>query len=306
MYTVIPSSKIFYVFSPDLEPAAKVKVGDKVIFYTLDALGGQITSEDQVITSIDFSRVNPATGPLYIEEAEPGDALLVKILSINPGERGFIVTAPNAGALPDVVKEAKTRACYVRGDYVEFMGFKLPARKMIGVIGVATSERTPTGLPGKHGGNLDTRFVTEGSTVILPIEYPGALLGIGDVHATMGDGEVCVSACEVPAEVVVEVNLVKGLAPLWPVVLHGDYIHVLVSNERIDKALEEGIDLAVKILSLGLNLSWNDSYMMASLAIDIGISQLVNPQKTIRIQIPSYLMSLENVLKTLSKLRVYY
>jgi len=303
---VVQSSKIFYVFSPDLEPAAKAKVGDKVIFYTLDALGGQITSEDQVITSIDFSRVNPATGPLYIEGAEPGDALLVKILSINTSERGFVVTAPNAGALPNMVKEAKTRACYVRGDYVEFMGFKLPTRKMVGVIGVASSERTPTGLPGKHGGNLDTRFVTEGSTVILPVEYPGALLGIGDVHATMGDGEVCVSACEVSAEVAVEVNLIKGLAPMWPVVQYGDYIHVLVSNEKMDKALEEGIDLAVKILSLGLNLSWDDSYMMASLAVDIGVSQLVNPKKTIRIQIPSYLLPLENILRTLNKLREYY
>ena len=298
---IIPDTHVFYIFDPELKPVTRVKPGSRVVLYTKDALGGQITSENQVVTNIDFTKINPATGPVYIEGAEPGDALKVKILSITLGEKGFVVVAPGAGALPYLTKQAKTRKCIVHGDLVEFLDYKIPARKMIGVIGVASSEKLTTGVPGRHGGNLDTRFITEGATVILPIEYPGGLFGLGDLHAVMGDGEVCVSACEVPGKVELMFDIIKNKAPLWPIVELGDSTYILVSHEDLNKAVNEAVETAVNTLSRGLSLDWYDAYMLASLSIDIGISQLVDPRKTVYIRIPKNILSLDKLLEALSK-----
>jgi amidase len=197
----VSKEHVFYSFDPGTPPAAKAAPGDLVEFECLDALGGQVTDEHQALESIDWGRVNPATGPVYVDGAEAGDALAVRILSIELANQGVIVTIPGEGALPHRAREARTRICRISGDLVEFLGFKLKARKMIGVIGVASSEKPPTGTPGRHGGNLDTRLITEGATVYLPVEFEGALLGVGDLHAVMGDGEVCVAACEAPGRV---------------------------------------------------------------------------------------------------------
>ena len=300
---VIRDSHVFYEFNPKLTPAAVAKPGDLVVFYTKDALGGQVKGEDQVLTSIDFSRVNPATGPLYVEGAEPGDALVVRVVSIETGERGVVVTTPGAGALPKLVNKPRTRVCRVHGDTVEFLGYKVPARKMIGVIGVATEESPSTGIPGRHGGNLDTRFITEGSRVVLPVRVPGALLGLGDLHATMGEGEICVAACEVPGSVIVELSVLKKQAPAWPLVHYGDSSYILVSHESVERAVEEAARVAVNVLSLGLGLDTTDAYMLASLVVDIGVSQLVNPRKTVWARIPGNVVPFEGVVSALSALR---
>ncbi len=300
---VVPESRVFYAFDPSLEPAAFAKPGDLVVFHTLDALGGQVKSEEDLVTAVDFSRVNPATGPLYVEGAEPGDALVVKLLSIETSEQGFVVTAPGAGALPDLVKKARTRRCTVREGFVEFLGYRLPAWKMVGVIGVATSEKAPTGVPGRHGGNLDTKFVTEGATVYLPVEHPGALLGVGDLHALMAHGEVCVAACEVSGRVTALVDVARGLAPAWPLVDYGDSLYVLVSSEDVSGAIRGAVEASVEALSRALGLEWHDAYMLASLAVDIGVSQLVDPRKTAWARIPKQLAPPSRVLRALAELR---
>lgn len=303
MSIVVTRDKIFYAFDPEIKPVARVGLGGKVVFYTVDALGGQITSEEQVVSRIDFSKVNPATGPVYIEGAEPGDALLARITFIETAEKGFVVTAPGAGALPRMAREARTRACYIRGSIVEFLGLRIPAWKMIGVIGVASGEKPSTGMPGRHGGNLDTKYVTEGATVILPVEFEGALFGLGDLHAVMGNGEICVAACEVSGKVEVEFNVVKGAAPPWPVVDYGDSLYILVSRESIEKAVEDAAEVAVEVLKRGLNLDWSDAYMLASLSVDIGVSQLVNPRKTVQVRILKNVLPLSKLLQALSTMK---
>lgn len=296
----VTSEHVFYSFDPSVPPAARAAPGDLVEFECLDALGGQVVDERQALESIDWSRVNPATGPLYVEGAEPGDALAVKILSIELAERGVVVTIPGEGALPHAAREARTRVCRIAGDYVEFLRFRLKARKMVGVIGVASSEKPPTGTPGRHGGNLDTRLVTEGATVYLPVEYEGALLGVGDPHAVMGDGEVCVAACEAPGRVLASVSVVKGLAPKWPVVELGDSCYVLVSEEGLERAVRTAVEVAVSALAKALGLDWHDAYMLASLAADVEISQLVDPRKTVRVRLPKDLIPAAELLKALA------
>jgi amidase len=298
----VERSHVFYAFDPCLKPAAIAEPGDLVFFETQDCLGGQIESEEDTIEKVDFSRVNPATGPLYVEGAEPGDALVMDVLSIEVSEKGFVVTAPGAGVLGDKVKKSKTRVCRVIGDYVEYAGLKIPAWRMIGVIGVASSEKSPTGIPGRHGGNLDTKFITTGARVYLPVFYEGGLLGIGDLHAVMGHGEVCVAACEVSGSVLARVNVLKNTAPAWPIVEYGDSLYILVSKETISDSILEAADIAVSTLSKALGLEWIDAYMLTSLAVDVGISQLVDPRKTVWVKIPKYLAPVEKVLTALATL----
>lgn len=295
----IDDSRVFYAFSPDLEPVARVKPGTILEIETRDCFSNQLISEEQLVTQIDWSAVNPATGPVYVEGVEPGDALVVKILKIDVSSEGFLVTLPGAGALPDLVKEVKVRKCYVMGDKVVFRGSVINARKMVGVVGVATREKTPTGVPGRHGGNLDTKYVTEGSTIYLPVEAEGALFGLGDLHAAMGDGEVCVTGCEVSGRVLVVLDVIKKSAPKWPVLEYGEWVFVLVSNENLEKAVREAVQVSVEAISHATGVSWHEAYMLASVATDLEISQVVDPRKTVRVKIPKTIVDVTKLLESL-------
>ncbi|MEM4572898.1 MAG: acetamidase/formamidase family protein [Zestosphaera sp.] len=295
----IDDSRVFYAFSPDLEPVARVKPGTILEIETRDCFSNQLISEEQLVTQIDWSAVNPATGPVYVEGVEPGDALVVKILKIDVSSEGFLVTLPGAGALPDLVKEVKVRKCYVVGDKVVFRGSVINARKMVGVVGVATREKTSTGVPGRHGGNLDTKYVTEGSTIYLPVEAEGALFGLGDLHAAMGDGEVCVTGCEVSGRVLVVLDVIKKSAPKWPVLEYGEWVFVLVSNENLEKAVREAVQVSVEAISHATGVSWHEAYMLASMATDLEISQVVDPRKTLRVKIPKTIVDVTKLLESL-------
>ncbi|MEM4629828.1 MAG: acetamidase/formamidase family protein [Zestosphaera sp.] len=295
----IDDSRVFYAFSPDLEPVARVKPGTILEIETRDCFSNQLISEEQLVTQIDWSAVNPATGPVYVEGVEPGDALVVKILKIDVSSEGFLVTLPGAGALPDLVKEVKVRKCYVVGDKVVFRGSVINARMMVGVVGVATREKTPTGVPGRHGGNLDTKYVTEGSTIYLPVEAEGALFGLGDLHAAMGDGEVCVTGCEVSGRVLVVLDVIKKSAPKWPVLEYGEWVFVLVSNENLEKAVREAVQVSVEAISHATGVSWHEAYMLASMATDLEISQVVDPRKTLRVKIPKTIVDVTKLLESL-------
>ena len=121
------SSKVFYRFDPDIPPIGIVKPGEIVEIETRDCFSNQIFDESQLVTSIDFSRVNPATGPIYVESAERGDALAVHIRRIRTSDRGVIVTLPGAGFLGEDVRETRTRICRVLGEWIDFRGVKIPS-----------------------------------------------------------------------------------------------------------------------------------------------------------------------------------
>jgi amidase len=287
----VPKGQTIYAFAPEISPVMSVEPQEPVIFETIDALGGQVQAEDDAVESLDFSRVNPATGPVRIVGAEPGDALAVEIRSIELADRGAIIAGPGMGVLGDVIERPVTRLLEVVGDTVQFAGLELPVAPMIGVIGVAPEEGSfPTGTAHRHGGNMDAREIGPGATVYLPVAQPGALLAMGDVHAVMGDGEVCVSACEVSASVRVVLRLVKGGAPRWPVVETAEEIILLVSLPTIDEALHEATSEAVRALQKALSLPFEEAYLLASLSANLGVSQLVDPNKTAKAVLPKTLV----------------
>jgi amidase len=287
----ISADRQIYTFSPRMTPAAHASPGETLVFEAQDALGGQVKSPEDVLAELDFDRINPATGPVFVEGAEPGDTLVVRVSSIEPAGSGAIVTGPGMGVLGDETGQHATRILPVEDGAVMFGELRLPARPMIGVIGVAPDEEDhPTGTAHRHGGNMDTKEIVAGCTVYLPVTQPGALLAIGDVHAVQGDGEVCVSACEVAARVTVGIDLVKGRRADWPIVELDDAVYVLVSLPSIEAALEEATRQAVRLIRAARDLPHEDAYMLASLAADVGVSQLVDPNKTAKARIPTAIL----------------
>ena len=299
---VIPGDKVIYTFKHDMDYVDKVSVGERFKVVTNDCWFQQIKSENQAIEQIDFNVVNPATGPIYVEGAEPGDVLKVKIIDIAVADYGSAAVIPNEGLLGDKVTKPVVKIIRVEEDYAIFNGMKLSIDPMIGVIGVAPALEDgewPTGSPWHHGGNMDTTDIKIGSTLYFPVNQRGALLALGDCHARMGDGEVCVTGLEIRAEVTLEVDVIKHKSITWPIVETDEYIMVISSGDSLEKASYESTNQVVEYLKNGLKMSWEDAYMLASLVVDLKISQLVDPKVTVRAAIPKYVLPINKLMEAL-------
>ncbi len=206
----IPRSQLVYSFSPENTPVERAKPGELVVFETVDALGGQVKDENTTVDDLDWSKVDGATGPLYVEGAEPGDTLIVDILDIRTEKKGVIVTIPKYGVLSHLDFKPRVKLVEISNGLVRFGENKLIARPMIGTIGAAPEKGSiPAGSLGRHGGNMDVAEMRAGTRLYLPVFTEGGLLAIGDLHALQADGELCVSAVEVSGEVLVRVGLLK-------------------------------------------------------------------------------------------------
>jgi amidase len=287
----IPSTDAIYTFVPDLRPVERARPGETVCFDALDALGGQVQVETDVLSGLDFERINPASGPLGVDGTQAGDTLAVHVIAIDMADQGAIVTGPGLGVLGDEVEHHATRILPIRDGRVGFGDLWIPAEPMIGVIGVApASGAFATGTAHRHGGNMDTREIGIGAVLYLPVSQPGAMLAMGDVHAVMGDGEVCVSACEVAARITVRVDRIPGRSRDWPVVETAHAVHILVSLPTIEEALVEATRQAVGFVQAARGICREDAYMLCSLCVDIGVSQLVDPNKTAKASIPKFIL----------------
>ncbi|MDU5081850.1 acetamidase/formamidase family protein [uncultured Tissierella sp.] len=299
---IISGNKVIYKFTNLMDHVEVISSGDVIKVKTNDCFFQQIYNEEQVLTEIDYDRLNPATGPIYVEGAEQGDLLQVKVISIDVANKGVAAVVPNEGVLGDQVSKPMIRVVDIIDGYAIFHGIKLPIRPMIGVIGVAPAKEDgewATDSPWKHGGNMDTNDITAGSTLYFPVNQKGALLALGDCHAIMGDGEICFTGLEVPAEVTLEINLIKDKKIKWPLLETDGYTMVIASGNNLDSALYEATSETVKYLEGALGLEWEDAYILTSLAVDLKISQVVDPKKTIRAAIPKYIISTERLIQSL-------
>lgn len=253
--------------------------------------------ETTTLESIDWSRVNPATGPLYVEGAKPGDTLVVEIEDIKVFDRAVIVVAPGFGALPDKKIRPTVKILKVAGRKVVFNDLEIEARPMVGVVGVAPEDGDlPTGTSGYHGGNMDVALLTVGSRVYLPVFVEGALLALGDVHVVQSDGEICVAAAEASGEVRVKLSLIKGKRPKYPVVEVGDRYSIVAFGKDLDEAAYRASEEAVSVLMNALGTSFEEAYMLASLVVDLRINQVVDPMKGVRAEVPKTYVKLEHFL----------
>lgn len=268
------------------ESVLSVDSGATVVFETMDCFSDTVKSSDNLISSVNFDDINPATGPLYVNDAEVGDTLKVTINKIDLNDQGVVVTAPGLGQFAEEITEEETVICEIRDDSVIYKGIELPLRKMIGVIGTAPAgQGISTGTPDNHGGNLDTILNTEGSSIYLPVNTDGALLAMGDCHATMGDGEVNGTGVEVAAEVSVTVEVLKDFDFELPLIETKTKWATLGSDKIMEKATKLALDNMSDLVRKKTDLTFNQTSMLLSIAGDVKASQIVNPNYTMRVEI---------------------
>ena len=271
--------EVIWSFGPDLEPVLEVEPGATVTFEANDCFTGQIQSEDDLVTSIDLSRVNSATGPVAVTGAEPGDSLIVEILDVRPVETGFATLIPGFGQLIDRVQAPLTRMFDVRDGWIhQTEKIRFPLRPMVGVVGVATDGETlSTGLAGRHGGNLDDHLHGKGARIFFPVRRPGGMFAVGDMHASMGDGEICFTGVEIAGEVDVRFDLLKGEQSTWPVTELPDRWVPHATADEYDEALSRCADEAARLLVDQHGFSIEDAFIFLSVACDAGVAQGCKP-----------------------------
>ncbi|MBQ7936910.1 MAG: acetamidase/formamidase family protein [Oscillospiraceae bacterium] len=287
MLTVHTDTKVHKMWSENV-PAARAKSGDTVRFETLDCFGGQLKSEDELLGGLDWNNVNPATGPLFVEGAMPGDVLKVEILNIELGDHGVMVGAPGEGITGNVVCGEVTKILPVKDGIIKFNDkLSFPVSPMIGVIGTAPKgEGIDTGTPDSHGGNMDCTQIGAGTVLYLPVNTEGALLAMGDLHAKMGDGEVEVCGVEIAGVVTVKVTVLKDCKLPTPFLLGKEKAMTIFSAKTADEACV-GATLAMhSFLMKELGMGDHEAAMLLSVTGDLRVCQVVDPEKTFRMEIP--------------------
>ena len=273
---------VIWAFGPNLEPVLEVEAGAVVTFETNDCFTGQIQTEDDLVTEIDFARVNSATGPVAVRGAEPGDSLVAEILEIRPGPRGFATLIPGIGQLIDKVHSPVTQVFEVEGDTIRMNDrVSFPVRPMMGVIGVATGgDEVGNGWAGQHGGNLDNHLHGPGARVFLPVRQPGGMFAVGDMHASMGDGEVCFTGVEIAGEVTIRFDLLKSKQATWPVTELGDrWIAHGTAGPDFMEALDNACEEAAQLLVDQWGFTMEEAFIFLSVACDANICQACRPQE---------------------------
>ena len=275
-------------------PFLTIKPGETVEFEVFEASGGQLFPDSTVadVATLDFGKVNPVTGPVYIDGAEPGDSLKVTLQSFKPSGWGWTANIPGFGLLADQFTDPGLILWnYDPGSLAPSLWSdkaKIPLKPFCGTIGLAPAEPGLHSIvpPRRVGGNMDIRDISAGTELYLPIEVPGALFSVGDTHAAQGDGEVCGTAIESPMSVVATFDLVKGenlkfprFRTAGPVSRHLDekgYDVTTGVGEDLFQGARDAVSGMVDLLSARHGISAVDAYMLCSVCGDLRISEIVD------------------------------
>lgn len=286
-----PSNRTITYFSNQNQPAYFAELGEVVEIETNDCYDGQVKTAETLLGDFDRSRLNPATGPIYINSMQKGDTLCVEVLDIKTGDYGIMMAAPGLGPLGDSVSNSSTKILPIYEDHVEFNEtIKIPLEPMIGVAGVAPEEgEVSTALPGTHGGNLDTKDIKAGNKLYLPVFTEGALAAFGDLHAAMGDGELSGTGIETSGVIKVRFTKVPFIIEN-PVVEDEKFFYFIASADTYERAIHTALLQTTNQLTSWLDLSFEDSYRVLSAVCDLKFSQIVNELVTVRVAVPKSLL----------------
>jgi acetamidase/formamidase len=277
-----------------IPPIARIGSGEIVSFDLLDASCGQIRKESTVeaIGTLDFSRVDQVNGPIYVEGAERGDTLEAELLDLQPADWGWTAVIPGFGLLADEFPDPVLKIWKLEGGadgWAEFaQGIRIPLAPFCGEIGLAPGAfgAFSTIPPYRHGGNMDTKHLTKGARLYLPVEVEGALFSMGDGHAAQGDGEVCGTAIETPMRAVVRLTVRKDMQVAEPQFLTSGPLAARTNTapyyatDGIGPDLMEAARSAVRHmidhLQRSRSLSRVEAYMLCSVAADLKICEVVD------------------------------
>lgn len=294
-----------YGWDNSLAPVARIAPGESLEFDVSDASAGQLCSTSTVtdVGRLDFSKVNPIAGPVFIDGAEPGDVLKVTLLSFVPSGWGWTANIPGFGLLADEFKEPALHLWRYDPTTLAPALFgrwgKVPLKPFTGTIGVAPAAAGIHSVvpPRRVGGNMDVRDIALGTELFLPVEVAGALFSVGDTHAAQGDGEVCGTAIESPMRVALQFDLLKR-EPLafprfrtqGPVTRHVDgsgYEVTTGIGPDLMEAARAAVRSMIALLGRQHGMPAVDAYLLCSVCGDLRISEIVDiPNWTLSFYLP--------------------
>jgi acetamidase/formamidase len=287
-----PADRVHFKWDVGNEPVLTIQSGDTVALESRDVSDNQLgpTSTAEVIGTLDWDRVYPLAGPIAVEGAQPGDTLAVEILELRTKDWGWTAIIPGFGLLPDDFTSAYLRVfdltngehAYLRDDVA------IPIEPFFGTMGVCPSGAKEQAVmpPGIFGGNMDTRQLVQGTTLYLPVQVDGALFSCGDAHAAQGDGEVCVTGIETPIGATLRFTLEKGRripapqyhvsGPLTPRANQGEWYGTTGVGPDLYAAAQDAVRAMIDHVSAGWELTREDAYVLASLCVDLKVSEIVD------------------------------
>ncbi|MEI3612224.1 acetamidase/formamidase family protein [Pseudogracilibacillus sp. SO30301A] len=281
-----------YGWDHSFQPIAEVDSGQTITYQITEASGGQFTKNSTIenVKKIDFDKVNPVAGPIYVKGAEPGDTLEVEMIHFQQLDWGWTAIIPGFGLLADHFSESALKIYdLTKGHKTEFLpGIDLFVNPFPGTVGVALPEKGHFNVvpPRKNGGNMDVRHLTRGAKLYLPVWVEGALFSIGDTHAAQGDGEVCGTAIEASMETTVRLILHKGKQisepryeiPGIPTPDADSKGYFVTTGQGTDlvEASKKAISYMIEHLVDTYRMTDEEAYMLCSVAVDLRISEIVN------------------------------
>jgi acetamidase/formamidase len=288
-----PTDRVHFTWDTGNEPLLTIADGDTVVFETRDVSDDQIGpgSDTSVIAGLDWDRVYPLAGPVYVEGAEPGDTLAIELLDLRTKGWGWTAILPGLGLLSEDFTEPYLRVFdLTRGDVTEFReDILIPLTPFMGTMGVCPADASaqPVMPPGTFGGNLDTRQLVRGTTLFLPVQVDGALFSTGDAHGCQGDGEICVTGLESPMFATMRFSVQKGRSipgpqyrtapgPLTPAVDWGSFYGTTGVGGDLYAAAQDATRAMIDHLTAVYGLSREDAYVLCSLVVDLKISEIVD------------------------------
>jgi len=276
------------------EPVARLKPGQILDTNTLDCFGNALRKPGDTVSMAKGD--NPLAGPFYIEGAEPGDTLAVKILDLQvDGDTGVGAYSPGFGGItgskytPVLEPPLKERVWFYHIDHASNtatykaqdsdFSVKIPVRPFFGCIGVAPAggEARSSLVPAEFGGNMDSPEASVGNTVYFPVNVKGGLFYIGDGHAAMGDGEIAGSAIEVPLKARVQFSVLKGRTIEWPEFENDEAIMTVGAYRPVDDAVRIAFTELVHWIHRDYGLSDLDAYELLSKVARVHFNEMVDP-----------------------------
>ena len=273
--------KFTTVLDPKLHPAITIASGEELVVETWDAYMGIWGAHEQPTV------MGPATGPIAVAGASPGDALKVELLAITPGPSAMHDVRAGRGFLGDEFVKRHPTVMPIRDGHLEFPGgLKIPVNPSVGLIATTPNEIQQTASDsGPYGGDIDMKELTAGSTIWLPVFVPGGLLVLGDCHAVVGDGAVGGTGAECAAEITLRVTLEKGMGIERPRALTPQYFVTVSYGDDVGEAMRQAVRDMVQFLADEKGMEPYAAYSLLSLAGDVRVSRTFRPISPVKMML---------------------
>ena len=272
-----------YVLDPDNPPAITIDSGEELMVETWDAFEG--VRDPAVLEA--KSLKGPATGPIYVNGAEPGDALRVDFISITAKEGAAHMVMPGRGFLDTEFTDAYPTVMSIEDGYVVMpSGLRLPLVPSMGVVATTPTYPQQTASDsGPYGGDIDMKELVEGSSIYLPVFVPGGMLALGDCHAVVGDGAVAGTGAECSSDTHIRVTVEKGMGIKGPRAMTPEHFIVLGHGEELGAAMKQAVRDMVDFLVQEKGMKPYDAYSLLSLAGDIRVSRTFRPISPVKMML---------------------